>query len=668
MKRTSRQTASKSGTPNKSKPKSKRAKYDSEQITEKIQKWRSTTSIPAKKSRPHASEFITKLWKNVDKSDPEAVRKVLELHASGKNGHDDAIYFSSSRFWHIYRVLQDEYLSYFLLSLWSVRLEAVCYSGNCTIIGDENCALITCKNKINLPTLSEILRHWDTIGLAQWYETYYNLAFGSITLTDNSEINRNATASFNDTPSSQDLLLLGTYENNDISIEVQLPDESDHNLEQSIQELYGELDRTRPNFLYADKDEIESSYISDRVIVVLNVMSDVNYIPPTGWSFRPFANVPSICIPLTIFENLGVYDQISLAQEFLTFSGDKIIPTSDAFTDTIDLIQCRSQPAQTDPPLAIDPDLISPPLNFDRCFQPLQQHSKQNHICRCMACNAFLYEFIQEWGIDWGLIPDPNIFCKIHNSLSIEKIRSQSSRTKLGIVEDFNNNNLGGNYICQCSISHTIAESRVAKRNVDMDRLSQSSPDIESSSSSSESTQHEGAPEIKIQVPPKVPPQSPIIIIEEGDVPTIVTKKFGPTPGSPHITILDDEGVQPIVNLASSPIVRAQIPREIKVTMDKDSSTYFTPPQAQQTDDFIKQIYFDNLGVDLERINLDLILQRTTWGGAHDVLEAARVGQHHRIPTAQAAAAVLRILPIIGTRAGGVKSTQLMRWDLLNVD
>ena len=59
------------------------------------------------------------------------------------------------------------------------------------------------------------------------------------------------------------------------------------------------------------------------------------------------------------------------------------------------------------------------------------------------------------------------------------------------------------------------------------------------------------------------------------------------------------------------------------------------------------------MGVGLERINMDLILQRTTWGGAHDVLEAARVGQHHRIPTAQATALMLRILPIIGTRARG---------------
>ena len=146
-------------------------------------------------------------------------------------------------------------------------------------------------------------------------------------------------------------------------------------------------------------------------------------------------------------------------------------------------------------------------------------------------------------------------------------------------------------------------------------------------------------------------------MIEDEDVPTIISKVPAGTPQSPRIIILDDEGEQPIINLASSPIIVKQpIPpaKEIKTKMIKDTSSYFTPAQATQSaDDFIKQIYFDNVGVGLERINLDLILQRTTWGGAHDVLEAARVGQHHRIPTAQATALILRVLPIIGTRARG---------------
>ena len=647
MKR-SRQTTSKSGTP--TKPKPKRTKYDSGQVSKKIQKWRSTTSVATKKPLQQASTFIDKLWKKVDKADPEAVRKVLELHASGKSGHDDAIYFSSSRFWHIFRVLQDEQLSYFLLSLWSVRLEAVYFSGNCVIRGDDNCSLITYQSQTDSPPVSKVLEVWDTISLAQWYETYYNLAFCNINLTDHSETNRNAATMFNGSQIVEDLLLAERYSSDNLSIEVQLPDEPDHNLEHSIQDLYNELDRTRPNFLYAEKSEIENSHISDRVIVVLNVMSDINYVPPSGWSFRPFNNVPSICIPLTIFENLGVYEQISLAQDFLTFRGDKLVESSDVSVDTKDLIASQSKLIQTDPELARDPDLISPPLTFDREFQPLHAYPKHRHLCRCMACNTFLYEFIHEWGIDWGLIPNPNAFIISPNNKNIEKIRAQAEFSTIDQAGDFNNNNFwGGIYNCQCSASHTITETRAARRNVDMDRLSQSSPEIESSSSSSstESAQQDIAPTLEAR-------QSPIIIIEDEDVPTIVCKKSLVTPKSPQITILDDEGIHPIVNLASSPIVRAQIPREIKVGMDKESSSYFTPPQAtQSTDDFIKHIYFDNLGVDLERINLDLILQRTTWGGAHDVLEAARVGQHHRIPTAQAAAAVLRILPIIGTRAGG---------------
>ena len=652
MKRTSRQTTSKSGTPTKSK--AKRTKYDSGQVTKKIQKWRSAASVATKKSLPQASDFIDKLWKKVDKSDPEAVRKVLELHASGKHGHDDAIYFSSSRFWHIFKILQDEHLSYFLLSLWSVRLEAVHYSGDCTIIGDENCALIVNQRETKIPSISKILTYWDTISLAQWYEIYYNLAFCTINLTDHSEISRNATASFNGSQTAEDTLLMERYVSGNVSIEVQLPDEPDHNLEQSIQDLYNELDRTRPNFLYAEKSEIETSHISDRIIVVLNVLSDVEYLPPSGWSFRPFNNSPSICIPLTIFENLGVYDQISLPQDFLTFQGDKIVENSDVSVDTNDLITAQSKLVQTDPTLVPDPELISPPLTFDRSFRPIYSYPENNHLCRCMACNTFLYEFIQQWGVDWGLTPDLNIEKDCPSNKSIEKARSQNIPPIINEAGDFNNNNLGGNFNFQCSSSHTITEARVARRNVDMDRLSQSSPEIESassSSSSSESVQQDIVPETKA---PVHPPQSPIIIIEDEDVPTIISQKSAPGPKSPQIIIMDDEGIHPIVNLASSPIVRAQIPRELKVGMDKESSSYFTPPQATQpNDDFIKQIYFDNLGVNLERINLDLILQRTTWGGAHDVLEAARVGQHHRIPTAQAAAAVLRILPIIGTRAGG---------------
>ena len=169
-------------------------------------------------------------------------------------------------------------------------------------------------------------------------------------------------------------------------------------------------------------------------------------------------------------------------------------------------------------------------------------------------------------------------------------------------------------------VSHTITEAKTRKRNVDLDRLSQSSPDVQSSSSTSSSASQGGEQTITKQIiPPQAAPNEPIIIIEEDDVPTIVSQVPVTDPQSPRIIILDDEGNQPIINLASSPIVvQHPIPpaKEVKTRMVKDSSSYFTPPQpTQSTDDFIKQIYFDNIGVGLERINLDLILQRTTWGG-----------------------------------------------------
>ena len=78
MKRTSRQTTSKSGTPIQAKPKPKRLKYDADQIEKKIRKWRSSSSVAEKKLPTQASAFVTKLWQKVDKSDPEAVQKVLQ--------------------------------------------------------------------------------------------------------------------------------------------------------------------------------------------------------------------------------------------------------------------------------------------------------------------------------------------------------------------------------------------------------------------------------------------------------------------------------------------------------------------------------------------------------------------------------------------------------------
>ena len=402
MKRTSRQAASKSGTPIKNKP--KRIKYDAQQIDRKIQKWRSSSSVAASKSPTHASNFVDRLWLNVDKSDPEAVRKVLELHAHGKAGEEDAIYFSASRFWYTYKLLKDEHLSYFLLSLWSVRLEAAHLAGNSVLIGDENCALVQPKNSLGSESISEVLQHWNTLQLVDWYETYYHLAFGHTSLTDNSELARNTTTAFNHVQNSEEILVFDRY-SSEVSIEVQPPDDTDQNLEQTIESLREQMDAVRPRFLYAEKGEIENTNVGDRIIVVLNVMSDVEYIPPLGWSFQPFTLAPSICIPLEIFEGMGVYDQITLAQQFLTFAGDRSSDSRDVGLDTHDLIKTSPKQIQTDPPLQDHPDLRSPPLNFDHNFVPTtSHHPTTGHICRCMPCNNFLFEFIQEWGMQHNFL------------------------------------------------------------------------------------------------------------------------------------------------------------------------------------------------------------------------------------------------------------------------
>ena len=348
MKRTSRQAASKSGTPIKNKP--KRAKYDAQQVAKKIQKWRSASAVTETKPPIHASNFVDRLWLKVDKSDPEAVRKVLELHAHGKGGDEDAMYFSSSRFWHIYKLLKDERLSYFSLSLWSVRLEAASLAGDSVLTGNENCAIVRINESGNPTNIYRVLENCDTLHFVNWYETYYNLAFGHISLTDNTELNRNATVNFNHSQNSDDALFFDWF-NQDISIEVQPPDETDQSLEQTVENLRAQLDATRPRFLYAEKDEIEQTNVGDRIIAVLNVLSDVNYVPPLGWSFQPFTYTPSICVPLEIFEGLNVYDQISLAQRFLTFAGDRLVDTQDVKLDTRDLTKLTSTQSQTDPVL-----------------------------------------------------------------------------------------------------------------------------------------------------------------------------------------------------------------------------------------------------------------------------------------------------------------------------
>ena len=337
-----------------------------------------------------------------------------------------------------------------------------------------------------------------------------------------------------------------------------------------------------------------------------------------------------------------------------------------------------SKSVQTDPTLRIDSDLQSPPLDFDHDFNPLNlKRTEGGHICNCMRCNNFIYDFMQEWSVHSGFPGQPEqVRFRSHDDIIPapwgDSHQLQSPEHILNMIDmrgysDSYNNFEGGNYIQSRYTSHTITETKARKRSVDLDRLSQSSPDIESTTTASSisSSSNEEIPISKKAKkitprkisPHKISPDDPVIIIEEEGVPTLVTKSQANIPTSPHIIILDDEGEQPIINLASSPIViKHPLPpaKEIKTKMIKDSSSYFTPPQtSQSTDDFIKHFDFDNLGVGLERINLDQILQRTTWGGAHDVLEAARVGQHHRIPTGQVTALILRVLPIIGSRARG---------------
>ena len=245
--------------------------------------------------------------------------------------------------------------------MWSVRLEAADFAGDSILLGDENCSLVQQNKLYNPKNIYCVLQNWDTLQLVNWYEKYYNLAFGHISLADNTELTRNTTVAFNHSQNSDEILFAERFIQ-DISIEVQPPDETDQNLEQSVENLRAQLDATRPRFLYAEKGEIESSNVGDRIIVVLNVMSDVEYVPPLGWSFQPFTYTPSICIPLEMFEGLNVYDQITLAQRFLTFAGDKPTDGVEIALDTQDLFKMVSKHSQTDP--ILESDLHSPPIKF----------------------------------------------------------------------------------------------------------------------------------------------------------------------------------------------------------------------------------------------------------------------------------------------------------------
>ena len=262
-----------------------------------------------------------------------------------------------------------------------------------------------------------------------------------------------------------------------------------------------------------------------------------------------------------------------------------------------------------------------------------------------MKCSAYLFEFLSEWkiaaetpneGVEYTTSDFNNYFDYFDNYL--EYFGGGNHNNKSG----------GGNYNRHCSFSYYDfnTETRVAKRNIDMDRMSKSSPEISSDTSSSSSSS-EGVGTSQMGGNYKISKssgkeKSPIIVITDEDVPTILTQEESTQPASPSIVIYDDEGVEPIVNLASSPIfVETGRSRrgEQKTMMKKDSSSYFTPPQVTTVpdpDDFVKQIYFENIGVGLERINLDLILSRTTWGGGRTMFwrrlgwDNTTVFQRHR--------------------------------------
>ena len=107
----------------------------------------------------------------------------------------------------------------------------------------------------------------------------------------------------------------------------------------------------------------------------------------------------------------------------------------------------------------------------------------------------YLYEFLQEWGIHHDVLNyDQNPYER-SEAQPIHVQRFEQIVDCLSpdmVVNGGNLNYLYGNYCCKFN-----AETRLAKRNVDLDRLSKSSPDLSSeSSSSSTSSEREGVAEM----------------------------------------------------------------------------------------------------------------------------------------------------------------------------
>ena len=564
-------------------------------------------------------------------------------------------------FWLAYKILRDDKLTYFYLSLWSVLLEAKNIAGNSCFVGDDDCAML-CNTPITdihdfCNNLSFALNSIDSVSLTSWYEEYYLLRFDIIDLADGTERARNLpTLDSFDEEIVQPIVVVPAeeIEIHQQSVEDQQAPDSP---ELSINDLYDQLDRYRPNFLYADKIALETYSPGDRAVVVMNVLSDVDYDLPEGWSYRPPTTISSLCVPLDAFNGLGVYEQIELVNEMMTLSCDYRPNTSENSTNTDVFDHSLNNACQTDHTgdhcinldhvstsiiddyidqqikeltvehvrWALYQQLQSPDLNFDSNF--VMRERGLNHICPCLRCSVFMLDFIN----------------------------SHLETILLGGTLD-NDFHCDNNCRSTCTCSYFNTETRSRRGNVDLDSpavLSRSSPDIlstdsSSSSASSSSGGEQDAPQVK-QPASQSQRKSPVVIINESGVPTNVDTA-GHSNIPQDIVILDDTGTVPIVRLTGSPKILTTPIGTSETPAEQLGETFFTPPQQEQ---HFEHISFRQLNVPMERLHLDYLIDSTTWQDAHNVFEATRWGRDDTIPTEHVVAAALRILPIIASRASG---------------
>ena len=532
MKRTHKATQSKSASP--SGTKVKRTKLNASQIADKIKKWTKASST-SELGPASSSSFSSKLWRMVDKSDPKAVEMVLQQHLHGKAGDSDGVFFSFSKFWHSYKLINNQDLTYFLLSLWSVFLEARYIACETMVVGDDICAALFEGGKVRVNLIGHnngvknVLRAIDTVSLALWYEKYFLLRFGTICLTDNTENVRNRQSDIESF--GGDILVPHNPQVNesDLIIDLTLQQQPDSDgdseeLENRVNDLYAQFMRPPPDFLYVEKNVLEQLPPGDRTIVVLHVLSDPDYQLPLGWSFQPPNADPSICIPLRTFTGLGVFHQVEQANEMLTFESDYAPEVTDQFTLTDPYDHAYDNATQTDimgsqfidsnPAIEditnqiigqeirntaeesflqqLRQQLQSPDLDFDSNFNLIPTVRGGNHICRCMRCNVFLIDFFSAAFNDYSpvvhnVLYEPSVFHCMHTDINAE-VRSQ-------------------------------------RRSVDMDeasKLSKSSPDLlssDSSSSTGSEDTHTKATGEGITIKGGNAPAKQIVVIPEEGVP-----------------------------------------------------------------------------------------------------------------------------------------------------